>query len=248
MHVPFEFGELRFSKKELIELEKPVFSFIVGSSIASNDVVILQRLAILHAPERSTSEVINAYKTINYLVIIRILAGKVYEYIRFVEGFVRNLKRNQNSKLNEFVMLAENFLLAKNDPEFSAARDLRDNITHHYHGAADLKNLSAFAEGHEFSLFLHETTGNSISPLGEDIGTFGLLNSRSDKIALDSLVDWIIKTSGQISSFQQQTLILIIERFFPQKKLNMRKVPVESHLVGVHEDAAPIFFTLNKQE
>lgn len=54
----FEFGELRFTKKELKSLDKNIYSLVVGSSIAANNVAVLQRLTIFHGDRETESEII----------------------------------------------------------------------------------------------------------------------------------------------------------------------------------------------
>ncbi|MBB3018598.1 hypothetical protein FHR70_001652 [Microvirga lupini] len=238
----FEFGELRFTKSELQSVDRRIFSLIVGSSVAANDVAVLQRLALFHGHHPSDSEVLKTFIGVNSLILFRMLSAKIYEYIHFIDGHATKLRRNPSAKLNRFLVRADTFLKIKDDPVFATVKELRDNVTHHYHGAADVKNLETFDENHTFSMFLHEASGNSLAPLGEDIGTFGILRTRNDGIDIEKLIAWTIEVSGRITSFQHQTMILILNDFFPDKKLVMRRVPVESRLVGSDDTKSPLLF------
>lgn len=170
------------------------------------------------------------------------LSAKIYEYICFIDGYAKSLRRNKNHALSKFLEKANEFLAIKGDPEFVIAKELRDNITHHYHGATDIRNLKVFPDSKEFSMFLHQSSGNSLSPLGEEIGTFGILKSRNAEIDSDKFVSWTAKTSGLITRFQQESMILILDHFFPEKRIVTRKVAIDSMLVGHEETRSPLLF------
>jgi hypothetical protein len=238
----FEFGELRFTKEELKTLDRNIFLLVVGSSVAANDVAVLQRLAIFHGHRQTDSEVIKTYIGVNSLIIFRLLSAKVYEYVYFIEGYAKRLRRDNNQNLLNFLEKAEEFLDIKNDSEYATAKEIRDNVTHHYRGATDVRNLNTFADNHIFSMFLHQSSGNSLSPLGEDIGTFGILRSRNDGIDAERFIGWNTKASGMITSFQHQSMILILEEFFPEKRLVKRTVPADSMLVGNEDTRSPLLF------
>lgn len=238
----FEFGEIRFTKAELKSLDKNVFALVVGSSIAANDVATFQRLALFHGYHKTDSDLLKTYIGVNTLIIFRTLSAKVYEYVYFIEGHAKKLHRTKSKELDRFLKASEEFLLIKNDPEFVTIKELRDNITHHYYGATVVSNLDTFHDDHEFSVFLHRTTGNSLSPLGEDIGTFGILRSLSNGIDIDRVIAWTIEASGKVTTFQHQSMVSILRTYFPDKKLKMRKVPVDRSLVGTVETRSPLLF------
>ncbi|WP_162820336.1 hypothetical protein [Microvirga calopogonii] len=127
----FEFGELRFTKKELRTLDRNIFSLVVGSSVAANDVAVLSRLAIFHGHRKTDSEVVKTYIGVNSLIIFRLLSAKVYEYIYFIDGYAKRLRRSKSQNLSHFLEKAEEFLELKNDPEYATVKELRNNITHH---------------------------------------------------------------------------------------------------------------------
>src|SRR5688572_16689859 len=120
----FEFGELRFTKEELKSLDKSIFSLIVGSSVAANDVAVLQRLAIFHGHQSNDSEIIKTYIGVNSLIIFRLLSAKAYEYIYFIDGYATRLRRRNNARLSQFLHSADAFLSIKSAPEFATVKEL----------------------------------------------------------------------------------------------------------------------------
>jgi hypothetical protein len=238
----FEFGELRFTKDELKASDQSIFSLIVGSSVAANDVAVLQRLAIFHGHRKTDSDLVKTYIGVNSLILFRLLSAKVYEYLHFIDGFARKLRRRKDNAFVDFLSMADELLKMREDREYALTKELRDNITHHYHGATDVINLETFDSDHQFSMFLHNASGNSLSPLGEDIGTFGILRSKGDGTDAKLFIDWTIKASGEIISFQHRSMVSILNKFFPKKKLVMRKVPVDAGIIGDEDTRSPLLF------
>lgn len=239
-----EFGELKFTKKELASLSKPILRFLVGSSMAANDVVVFQRLVIQHFPENSASELVREYQWTHYNIIVRALAGKIYEYIHLIEIFKNLLKRTSIPNKDEFVSRSNAFLEIKNSEAYEAVRLLRDKVTHHYGGAGIPSNLSPYDDDQQFSLYVHRVMGNSLAPLGEEIGALGLLASQSKISDYHKVIDWLVPACGKVSMFQHHTMVLILQTFFPAKRLKKRRVPVEARLIGDQDMRIPIIIDI----
>jgi hypothetical protein len=236
--VAFEFSEVTFTKSELLALPTASLKFLVASCIAANGIAVFQRIIIQTLHSTPSHEIIKTYNIINNQVLVRHLAMAILSYNKVVAESASQIEDLGLRREVEQITAA-----TKASPSFNLALQLRNEMTGHYNVAGIDDRLGGFSDDHAFSMFLHEMTGNSLYPIGEEIGHF----SRHDSFAtIDALLDWVIEASGSLLSLQQRVFAHLVEKRFPRKRIMKRKVPVEAALAWSPEQRSALLLRPNK--
>jgi hypothetical protein len=240
-----QFAQLEFSKAELMSLPQPHLEFLLGSSLATNDIVVFRRLMLQLSHSKSECALANELAAANYSLIVRKLASAIIEYVNLLNAFCKRIHRvleNGASVLEEAEALVHRL---RSEGPYSVAQWLRDYATHHFIAQKIAENLDAFDDDDEFHSYIHEMNGNSFFVAGEVIALQGLLK-KHPSTSYNAFVKWVLDTSGELERFQQVFLIFLMTENFPDKKLIVTNAAVEPKFIASPEEKIGIIFDTRK--
>jgi hypothetical protein len=206
---------------------------------AFSEINALMRMYAFSQRSLSGDEAIDMAVIIQNNVLLRTWSAKIYEFSEFLR-FHGDHKTTDATLLE----LAHNALLSfeahKKAEGYSSARNLRHEASNHYLLGPVKKNLNAVSRRANCSLYLHEMTGNSFYPLGEEIVFLGRLNRQGLKLETEeerqglyqAWWDWCLATTKWQQSVTAKFLRRIILDNFPDKKPQRKDHWLSLDLVG----------------
>jgi hypothetical protein len=246
INATIQFAELGFSKAELRRLPEPYLEFLIGSSLATNDIIVFRRLMLQLSHSKSQSALVNELVAANYSLVTRKLASAIIEHVNLLNAFCKRMRRvlkDEVSLLNEAEALVNRL---RSDDPYPIAQWLRDSATHHFIAQKIVENLDAYTDDDEFQSYIHEINGNSFFVAGETIVIQGIL-LKHPHISYGDFIGWVLDTSGELEKFQQSFMIFLQEQNFPDKKFKLKNVVVEPEFIASSDDKIGIIFETSER-
>ncbi len=232
-----DLGELSFSGADLKRVPLVHAGFLVASSFAFNEIGVLLRLVLLALNARKhvgREPIVQTIAYIETLVAERMLSAKIVEYCKLFDDYLTKVARKEGAQGERLVA---NHLAAmrsvKTASGYETARWLRDTLTNHYLVSEMEKFIGNVPDGQSFTMYLNEKEGNSSYPLGEEVAMMGKLNADGQPLPdLRIWQDWIHASCRTVSATHYSFVIALMEEFFPDKFVRMKRVVVDDLLVG----------------
>ncbi|MBM7324150.1 hypothetical protein JS562_13665 [Agrobacterium sp. S2] len=232
--------------------------FLVASSLAVNEINILQRAFLMALNTRSKSRPIQdaALQEIAYsqsAVIERNLSAKILEYMNLVGDYPKICTRAKVPPLDPFATKAAAAIGAlRTSPGYDLALWYRNKVTSHYVVSDVVKLITDEDIGepdHEHSMYLHQSDGNSAYLLGERIVLAKLGADKGDAVQKMRVYgDWVMMAVKQVMSLHHDFCIQFLRQLFPDRYATKFSVEIEPHLVGHLTNALmPIFWDMKSK-
>lgn len=232
---PWRFVDLStvtFGVDDLRSLPPYVAALLVSSSLAVNEIQILQRLQLLTmnakpmSKGRSPTELVILLQALS---IDRILSSKLFEYCKLI-----------GRGLDAAPALWSDPVTARNELDtlrsgrgFAVAKWMRNKVGNHL-DLEEANSLIATLEPTEtFSFLLHEQQWNTWHPIGDQLLSFSGLKKFGDPgSTLKDWHDWIDDVAAWLMQTHNHIANEVLERWLPTKVAIGRREIVDSDLVG----------------
>ena len=173
--------------------QKAFFALIC---MAQNDIATFSRLVVLSNWEPTKDENVNIISAIQTNSLLRIWSAKLFEFAKMIDetGGKETVK---DEDLREFAKSYFHlFDKIESMPGFRIARMIRNKAANHYAFPDVLKSLTKIDAKAKCGYLLHDLSGNSYYPFGEEVAFIGQLNRHlagtSEKInAGQGIRDWM---------------------------------------------------------
>lgn len=137
---------------------------------------------------------------------MRSLNARIFEAIKLLQDYKKIIRREGDTdRIAKFDEYAATIGELEKDPSYLLAKTIRDYATNHY--LPSKKNIPHVSERAKFVAYLHENSGNSYYPFGEEFVFLALIGRYFDKHGqseysmkdLRNWIDWGLKASRFIS-------------------------------------------------
>lgn len=239
----FDFAEVRLSKVYLKSLPKRHLNFIVSASLAGNDISVLSKILIGYRNIDSDGRQLAEIRAVNHWTVRRILAAKVFEFTKLFERYGKALRR---SKLAEDISYADEIYTFvdkwKSAKEFEFVKKIRDSATNHYFVDECEEGLARYKDATRFGLLLHNQSGNSYYPIGEEIAHLSFFDTDPNKgMNLIEIEEWFQHTASELIRLQHKTFNRIFEKY-PIEGARKITIQVDDADVTKIGDRMPILY------
>ncbi|UWQ54265.1 hypothetical protein [Leisingera caerulea] len=242
--------ELPICWAELSSLSDDEKAVVGVLSYATTESNALRRMFIFASHEMVGEDAIDTAISIQRFVLLRTASSRLFEVKEFLE-FGGKRKTLKDEKILAFAAEAlDAFEKLKGKNGYEIARNMRHEATHHYSLSAARKNLRHVPSNANCSLYLHQMTGNSYYPMGEEVMFVGGMNrvgakfsSKEEKQELiNEWYEWNLAASQWLENTFTSCLKLFLLPKFPQKKALRKSFRLGPELVSSpDEHKVPIF-------
>jgi hypothetical protein len=237
--------ELSFTAEEMRALPKWEGALLVASSLAANEITMLQRQVYTSQNGKAftgrskVSELLIYNQTVS---LDRVFSAKLVEYVRLFDGYAKRCERDGRSPIVAIAGLSD--IIASADYDF--ALWLRGKFTNHYVLSEIAQMIDGIQDGETFDFILHQKNWNSWYPLGDQVVLISALKSRGDPAAIiRKWHEWMHSTYRWMTDTQSNLVSEIVENHFPYKKATPKREIVDQRLIGSFETmATPIFWDI----
>lgn len=186
--------QISWSELKLMPTEQRAFFALI--CMALNDIVTFSRLVVLANWKPDQEENINIIAAIQKNSLMRVWSAKLFELSESIANIDRK-KKLEDKSLKDFiekhkVLYAE----ISNLPGYFLARAIRNQASSHYSFSDILRSLDHVGDLAKCGYLLHEATGNSCYPLGEEVAFIGQINrhmtgTQSFGSATNGIAEWM---------------------------------------------------------
>ncbi len=219
-------------------------------SYAVSEANALSRLYIFNSHNMIDEEAIDCATSIQRFLLLRIWSAKLFE----VEEFLKLGGTKKESKDEDLLELAtdalENFSKLRSTEAYPIVRNIRHEATNHYSFKAAKDNLKHVSKNANCSMYLHELSGNSFYPMGEEVMFIGRINRHGASLAtkeqkseqLESWMNWNLGANRWLAQTHYSFINRLIIEPDGRKPAQKRSYWIPPEMAGSREERmAPIF-------
>ena len=245
-------AEIRLSENTRSNFPDPVLSIFATLAFAANEVTNLQAFFLMSKDDAPQDDIIKKKSKIQKFVLTRALNAKVFEAFECLDKSKMLLTTHcLDDHLPLFLSEIFESEQLKSRQGFEVAKAIRNHATNHYIPQVVYKNRRRVAENGDHSLYLHQSSGDSFYPFGEEFVFGSLLN----KIAKDrgqdlnqiveEWMNWSISASSQITKTFEVLARECLERYAPSLCAYERTPYLEPELDGgFRNNSLPLFYSI----
>lgn len=242
--------EYRFTKDEFDELHEDIRAGLAITCYAASEVNSLMKLYIFANHKFINDGIVDLANYLQRNVILRTWSAKLFEFSEFIT-LSQKFNKTKNEQLQAICLGAtKSFDILRSRNGYETARFLRHEAANHYSLQAARKNLDYVSINAKLSFYLHEMTGNSFYPMGEEVMFIGRMNrgskhiiTKEEKIAFHKdWYDWNIAATKWLDQVQSEFVKKIIIQKFPDRFAQEMTVYLPLEMVGESKDTlTPVF-------
>ncbi|MFW8633575.1 hypothetical protein [Cribrihabitans pelagius] len=244
------FWEYPISWRLMQTLPEDQQAAIAVLSFAVSEVNALSRLYIFNAHKLIGEAAIDCATSIQRFLLLRAWSAKLFE----IEDFLNLGGKKKVTRDKELLKLAnralESFVTLRDERIYPIVRDIRNEATSHYSLTAAKKNLKFVSYNANCNMYIHEMSGNSFYPMGEEVMFIGRLNRRGASLPtkderaaqFESWMNWNVSATNWLSSTHASFVRELIFEKQKSRAARKRTYWIPPKFVGSREDGlAPIF-------
>ncbi|SFI77573.1 hypothetical protein SAMN05216304_103469 [Bosea sp. OK403] len=236
------FHEIPFKAAELKRIPKSYRGALIANNLAANNICLYWRLHVLLNYEKNLlHDVAKRLLVVNTLMITRLLSSAIVEQIDSTRDFLELVK---NDPPDRFISKIREFKDSIcNNAHYQVAIRLRNASTNHYdtNSLAELSEL--FLDDHEFQLFIHEFSGNSLAPFAEEIAIAGEFeHKRSKHTSFQRWQEWMKKSSMECMLITEQLNEKTFVHLMQSATARERKITMPSNMFFGDSTRLPILW------
>ncbi|MFK7763670.1 MAG: hypothetical protein AB8B62_10435 [Roseobacter sp.] len=248
--------KLEIPKADLERLSVDEVAFIATMAFAVDELSVFQKLLIQTFNARPSDDDMSGMYQTQQNCLLRVLIAKSFETLKIVENFKRTMVRKSKSdRLQVLTQFEEDLANFQHGELYLLAKDIRNHSVSHYIPPEVSKNLQDMGSYPQFSAFLHENSGNSYHPFGEEAAFLARIGRHfreagRDKWSVEDfrdLTDWTLSVSSLNTKIFQRYLLWLHKEFFPDWRLTPLKPYLEqSQYAKADEAILPIFLAADQ--
>ncbi|GLS87313.1 hypothetical protein GCM10010873_22870 [Cypionkella aquatica] len=214
-------------KEDYSHLHTDLQAGLVITAYAITEINTFMRLFLNASHPYTGDEFLDSASFSQRNLLLRTMAAKVFEYRTMLEG--KDSKNSDKSWSDEAAKISSEISESETMIGYRLAEDLRNEAANHYSFKAARKNLLFTSSNANFSLYVHQKTGNGFYPAGEEVMFIGRLSRHIDgmkDITLQRAFDeWMIWVREVITIMSNNYVRMITTHIFQKKpKKYARKV------------------------
>lgn len=244
-------AEFPISQAEMDELPDDQKALWAVVCHAVTELKIFARVYISNAHIADGEAPISMAILIQRHAILRVWSAKLFELVECVLGLSRQGPSVEVSVSSLAAKMHQKYEKNVQGSDHSLVARIRNESTNHYSFKAAKKNLKHVGDGANCTMYLHDMTGNSFYPYGEEVMFMGRINQYGSSLGnseekldlLKNWFDWNLRANEWSDALHlecfKQFIRPKIQGRVPQEKVYW----VEEGLVGDIESAkAPLFY------
>jgi hypothetical protein len=242
--------KITWSELKLMPAEQRAFFALI--CMALNDIITFSRLVVLANWKPGREENIDVIAAIQKNSLLRVWSAKLFELSEAIEN-IEKKKKLLDKPLKEFILKHRALYADISElPGYFLARAIRNQASSHYGFSDIVRSLDHVGDLAKCGYLLHEATGNSCYPLGEEVAFVGQLNrhmSGTQRFAnkttgIEEWMDWNVKATrianNLIADFNREFVKPILKA--DRQRLQRRAYWLDHRMVGQYgETMLPIF-------
>ena len=196
------FMPLSISRADFEKLGDRERGFLAAICFAMNDISIFTKLLVMSFRDQPDDDVFKHYHVCQQNVLLRSLTAKVFEYLKCLEGQFRQWERRPTppEELERFTDIKAALEELSAAEYFEISREMRNKLTNHYSSSDFTRYSGHLADDAALKFIFHDQVGNTVYPIGEEVGFAGFLNQvagENERGAdfVHAWMDWILGAS-----------------------------------------------------
>lgn len=239
--------EFEIPKSDIERMSENELAFLSTLAFCVDEIAVFTKLLVQTFHVRPRYDELLSHYQIQQNVLMRSLNAKSFEGFKILRGYKKLLEReggqqDRLAKIDGYLVELQDL---EADPAFELAQSIRDHATNHYIPSETNKNLKNISKRSRFLAYIHETSGNSRYPFGEEcvflarIGRY-YSDAGKDSYTMDDVgawIDWGIKSSRFLSKTLQDYLKWLQDEHFPNWYVTVKKPWLEACLYSEIDEA-----------
>lgn len=233
--------EFYFTKKELGQVHPAHLSYLIAAAHACNELNAIRIYLIFERSDVKEKTAERPFVTIRQMVLLRHLAGKLFEFNKITIKYFGQIKTSFPHKQKAYQ--AKYLPIAQRLRKYRWLDQLRNKMAFHFDDQAYLEQFRSIVDDQELSMMVGNKQGETAFLFAEEIVSmpyFAKVGNGNVRKGLEETADFANKATSEVLEFFSQFHIDIARQYGLFK--NKRFYDPNPAATGVYgEDFIPVF-------